>query len=128
MPVNEHITISKKNILPAGQNYHLLREEGIQLIQKLGSKLWTDYNIHDPGITILETICYAITDISYRASFDIKDLLAVEKPGIFNADEQAFFRAREILTSAPWTINDYRKLLIDLDGIRTAWVKCSLCN
>ena len=127
MSVNEHITISKKNILPAGQNYHLLREEGIQLIQKLGSKLWTDYNIHDPGITILETICYALTDLSYRASFDIKDLLAVEKPGIFNADEQAFFTAREILTSAPWTINDYRKSLIDLDGIRNAWVKCSLC-
>lgn len=128
MSVNEHITIKKNNILPAGEDYDLLREQGIQLIQQLGSKLWTDYNIHDPGITILETICYAITDLSYRASFDVKDILAVEKPGIFNADEQAFFTARDILTTAPWTISDYRKLLIDLDGVKNAWIKCSLCN
>jgi len=128
MSVNEHITISKKNLLPPGQDYDFLRAEGIRLIEQLGSKLWTDYNIHDPGITILEAVCYAITDLSYRASFDVKDLLAVEKPEIFNADEQAFFTAREILTTAPWTINDYRKLLIDLDGVKNAWIKCSLCN
>ena len=128
MSVNEHITISKKNILPEGQDYDLLRAEGIKLIEQIGSKLWTDYNIHDPGITILETICYAITDLSYRASFDVKDLLAVQPPAVFNADEQAFFTAREILTTAPWTVNDYRKLLIDLDGVKNAWIKCSLCN
>ncbi len=128
MNVNEHITISKKNILPMGQDFDLLRAEGIRLIEQLGSRLWTDYNIHDPGITILETLCYAITELSYRASFEVKDLLAVEKPGLFNSDEQGFFTAREILTTAPWTINDYRKLLIDLDGIKNAWIKCSLCD
>lgn len=128
MSVNKHITISKKNVLPEGQDYDVLRAEGIRLIEQLGSKLWTDYNIHDPGITILETLCYAISDLSYRASFDVKDLLAVEKPGVFNADEQAFFTAREILTTAPWTVDDYRKLLIDLDGVKNAWIKCSLCN
>ena len=128
MSVNEHITISKKNLLPAGQDYDFLRAEGIKLIEQLGSKLWTDYNDHDSGITLLETICYALTDLSYRASFDVKDLLSIEKPELFNADEQAFFTAREILTTAPWTINDYRKLLIDLDGIKNAWIKCSHCN
>lgn len=128
MSVNKHITISKRNVLPAGQDYDFLRAEGIRLIEQLGSKLWTDYNIHDPGITILEAICYAITDISYRASFEVKDLLAVEKPDVFNADEQALFTAREIMTTAPWTVNDYRKLLIDLDGVKNGWIKCSLCN
>ncbi len=128
MAVNEHITISKNLVLPDGQDYYKLREQGIGLIQQLGSKLWTDYNIHDPGITILEVLCYAITDITYRSSFDVKDLIAVEKPGVVNTDEQTFFTAREILTTAPWTIKDYRKALIDLDGIKNAWLKCSLCN
>ncbi len=128
MIANEHITVSKTNVLPEGQDYYLLRKEGIQLIEKLGSKLWTDYNIHDPGITILEALCYAITDLSYRSNFEVKDLLAEEKPKLFNADDQAYFTAREILTTAPWTINDYRKLLIDLDGVKNAWVNCLACN
>lgn len=44
----------------------------------MGSSLWTDYNIHDPGITILEALCYALTDIAYRAGWDINDLLTPE--------------------------------------------------
>jgi hypothetical protein len=125
--VSDHITISKENRLPESQDYHFLRSEGVKWIEKLGSKLWTDYNLHDPGITILETLCYAITDLSYRSSFRVQDLLAEEKPEWFNGDEQTFFTAREILTTAPWTINDYRKLLIDLEGIGNAWIGCRKC-
>jgi len=126
--VNEHITIQKNKKLPEAMDYFVLREEGIKVIQKLGSKLWTDYNLHDPGITLLETISYVLTDLSYRASLDVKDLIAEEKAENFNADAQTLFTAREILTTAPWTISDYRKLLIDLGGIRNAWIRCSKCN
>ena len=125
---NSHITIEKSKTLPKAQDYYYLRSEGIRLIEKLGSRLWTDYNIHDPGITLLETLCYAITDLSYRSSFEVKDLIAEEKPGLFNPDMQALYTAREILTTAPWTINDYRKLLIDLDEIRNAWIMCNKCD
>ncbi|HEY9046758.1 MAG TPA: hypothetical protein VIN08_12725 [Ohtaekwangia sp.] len=125
---NEHITITKSNELPQAQDYYVLRNAGIQLIQQLGSKLWTDFNLHDPGITILETFCYALTDLSYRASFPVKDLIAEEKSELFNGDAQTLYTAREIFTTAPWTINDYRKLLIDLEGIRNAWIRCSKCN
>ena len=27
---------------------------------------WTDVNVHDPGVTVLEVLCYAITDLQYR--------------------------------------------------------------
>ena len=43
-----------------------LREKGISLIQKYSGTAWTDHNIHDPGITILEQLCLAISDISYQ--------------------------------------------------------------
>ncbi|MDY7016545.1 MAG: hypothetical protein SVX43_23700, partial [Cyanobacteriota bacterium] len=83
---------------------------------------WTDYNTHDPGITILEAICYGITDLSYRLSFPIADLLApASTPSEDN--QQLFFTAREILTVNPLTINDYRKLLIDIDGVKNAWLE-----
>jgi hypothetical protein len=31
--------------------------------------LWSDYNVHDPGITLLELLCYGITDIAHRTTF-----------------------------------------------------------
>ncbi|NEO35622.1 MAG: hypothetical protein F6J90_04530 [Moorea sp. SIOASIH] len=49
----------------------------------------------------------------------MKDLLA-PAPG---ENRKQFFTAREILTVNPLTINDYRKLLIDIDGVKNAWVK-----
>ena len=27
---------------------------------------WTDHNTHDPGITVLEALCYVLTDLQYR--------------------------------------------------------------
>ena len=128
MNANEHISIRKDAELPLTQDYYRLRGEGIALIQQLGSRLWTDYNLHDPGITFLEALCYAITDLGYRSSFGVADLLAEFPNGDFVADDQAFFGARQILSTAPWTLNDYRKLLIDRDGVKNAWPVCSLCT
>lgn len=122
MNANEHISIRKDAELPLTQDYYRLRGEGIALIQQLGSRLWTDYNLHDPGITFLEALCYAITDLGYRSSFGVADLLAEFPNGDFVADDQAFFGARQILSTAPWTLNDYRKLLIDRDGDRKSVV------
>ncbi|MDJ0713964.1 MAG: hypothetical protein QNJ54_07065 [Prochloraceae cyanobacterium] len=117
--MNEYLTISSEPPEHPGMNFALLRQEGIEHIERLAGKLWTDYNTHDPGITILEQLCYAITDLSYRLDFEMKDLLA-PSPG---EKSQQFFTARKILTVNPLTINDYRKLLIDIDGVKNAWLE-----
>jgi hypothetical protein len=57
-------------------DYNFLRREGIRHLERLAGPLWTDFNLHDPGITILEQLCYALTDLSYRIAYDLKDLLA----------------------------------------------------
>jgi hypothetical protein len=120
-------TIQKQPLLDDSSNYELLRQKGLEYIQQLGSNSWTDYNIHDPGITILELLAYAITDLGYRTSLDIKDLLAVPFNEIPDNNRQAFYTAREILTTNPWTNRDYRKLLIDIDGVKNAWLNCKKC-
>lgn len=132
--MSKSITIRKKPTLPDSSNYELLRRKGLDYIQQLGSRIWTDYNIHDPGITLLEALCYAITDLGYRTSLDIKDLLALPVPeipdanGYFAADKrQAFFTAREILTMNPLTVDDFRKLLINIDGVKNGWLNCKTC-
>lgn len=118
-------TIPKHYELKPAQDFYRLRREGIAFIEQMGSSLWTDYNIHDPGITILEALCYALTDIAYRAGWDINDLLTPEPNKPFS--KQAFFTAREILTVNPWTPDDFRRLLIDLESVRNAWVFCKKC-
>ena len=108
----EHYSINKNEILETASNYSLLRQYGLEYISRLSGKVWTDYNIHDPGITILELLCYALTDLGYRTSFDIKDILTpVGKQSPDLSD--AFHSAKEILITHPITSNDYRKWIIN---------------
>lgn len=116
----DQLMIPKTPELSAGQNYAFLRSEGLKYVEELGSKLWTDYNEHDPGITILEALCYAITELGYRNSLPMKDLLADENGHV--GSSQTLYTAKSILTQSPLTVNDYRKLLIDTDGIHNAWL------
>src|SRR5664279_4211311 len=118
--MDEQTTISKNRKLPLPQDYDALRAEGLKYIEDLSHSIWTDYNEHDPGITTLEALCYAITELAYRSDFDMKDLLT-DKSGV-TVSGQVFFTAKKILTNNPLTIDDYRKLLIDLDGVHNAWL------
>lgn len=112
-----------KNLqLEESQDYVLLRQKGIEHIEKLARQIWTDYNVHDPGITIMELLCYAITDLGYRTGFDIKDLLTEEANGIQSIDETAFHTAAAIMPSSPVSFSDLRKILIDITGVKQAWV------
>jgi hypothetical protein len=127
--MQQSTTIQKNPLLSNASNYQLLRKTGLEYIEQLGAGIWTDYNIHDPGITFLEMLCYAITDLGYRSSLNIKDILAEPLTKIPKdpPERQGFFTAREILTINPWTNTDFRKLLIDIDGIKNAWLHCKEC-
>ncbi|MBK8983221.1 MAG: hypothetical protein IPM38_13095 [Ignavibacteria bacterium] len=118
--MENNFIISKDRTLPESMDYYFLREKGLQYIESLASKIWTDYNTHDPGITILEVLCYAITELGYRTSFDIKDLLS-DANGKIDSD-QSFSSAKNIFASRPLNIIDYRKLLTDLTGVQNAFL------
>ena len=102
------------------QNPHALLDKGIQKLQKLAGATWTDHNVHDPGITILEQLAYALADLNYRTAFDIKDLLTVSPES--GQEPHRLFTAREILPGHAVTLTDYRKLILDIEGIRNVWV------
>lgn len=120
----DSISLIKANPLLPAEDFAGLRRQGIKYIEQTGSDHWTDYNTSDPGITMLEAVSYAITDLAYRTGFEIKDLLASEKP-TKDAWKQVFYTARQILPNSPLTISDYRKLLIDIKGVRNAWIESS---
>lgn len=111
--MQESITISKAKPASPAMDFELLRKEAIAYIQRLSGKIWTDYNTHDPGVTILEVLCYAITDLSYRANKPIQDLLADESGSL--ADQ--FFKGSQILPGKALTIEDFRKLVMDVEVV-----------
>lgn len=132
----ESLTISTAPPPLKSMDYALLREKALQHIQELAGKIWTDDNAHDPGITILEMLAYAITDLGYRTNYNIRDILTTATP----EDIKNFFPAKEIMPNYPLTFNDYRKLMIDVElpldnillcesvGVKNAWIEESVTN
>jgi hypothetical protein len=115
------VTISKNNAgFPPYLDFNKLRSEGIAYLGKLSGQLWTDHNVHDPGITILEELCYALLDLGYRTNLPVADILS--KNTADTSKENNFFTPAQILSCNPLTITDYRKLLIDIEGVRNAWM------
>jgi uncharacterized protein len=119
--VNKNSTIQKNTSSSDDLSFDFLRKKGIEYIESLGSKFWTDYNTHDPGITILEVLSYAITDLGMRINLPIQDLLSTKNTNSF---ENQFFKASEILPNKPVTAFDYRKIILDIDTrIKNCWLE-----
>ena len=122
MPVtNTHIAIPKNVSTNNDLDFHYLRKLGIEYIEELGGRLWTDFNSHDPGITMLEMLCYAITDLGMRVDLPIQDLLASNDVNLQLNNQ--FYKASDIFPTKSVTANDYRKLFIDIKGVRNCWLR-----
>lgn len=104
-------------------DYDFLRKEGIRLLQEMSGTDWTDYNLHDPGVTILEYLCFAITDLAYRTNFEIEDLLT-QKDGTIDFKGNSFVKPAAALSSNAVTINDFVKILLDnIEEIANVWIQ-----
>lgn len=101
----------------AAMDYARLRAQGVELLGRLAGTQWSDFNTHDPGVTILEQLCYAITDLGYRIDFPIADLLAGDPLDLGLPGPST------ILSCDPVTATDLRKLALDVEGIGNAWVE-----
>lgn len=115
-------TISQRPPADPAQDQQQLYALGLDGIRRLSRQAWTDHNIHDPGITTLELACYALTELGYRAGFAVEDLLASPDDNAATMAQQ-FFTPRQILPNRALTTRDYRKLIIDLDGVKNAWMQ-----
>ena len=56
-------------------DYDVLVETALKHVSKLAGDVWTNHNAADPGRTILEVLSFAIADLSYRTSFEVKDIV-----------------------------------------------------
>ncbi len=113
-------SIPKKAVTGDPGGFAALRKKGIETVQEMSGDVWTDYNLHDPGVTILEQLCYALTDLIDRSDYPVEDHLA-DDDGIIRFREQALHVPEDILPCRPSTISDYRKSVLsgnaDIDNV-----------
>lgn len=118
----EQMTLKRRNFAEDETSFYALRKEGLRLVQELSGEVWSDYNIHDPGVTMLEHLCYGITDLVHRTGFPTVDYFT--GGGDFDPEAVGMFRPESVLPCGPVTGDDLRKHLFDrLEGVENVWVE-----
>ncbi len=96
-----------------GADYDALRAAAVQLAHGMTSDVWTDFNYSDPGVTILEQFCYALTELPYRAALPVADLLSQPYLDRVVLRRHGLMPAWAILPCNPVTANDLRRVVLD---------------
>lgn len=107
-------------------DYALLRRQGIQYVQQLAGKIWTDYNDHDPGVTILEQLSFALTQIGYKTNLDIRKLLFSGGDEEAMAAANGIYPAHEIFMTGCVTAHDFSVMLLNTlkkDKVYNVWLR-----
>lgn len=116
----------KRDASPA--SFEALRAQGLALLQDLAGRRWTDHNLHDPGITLLEQLCFSLTDVAYRAGFAVADHLTGED-GLLDFGALSLHPPAVVLPCRATTADDYRRVLLDaVPGLDDATVLPGACG
>ena len=90
-----------------------LLRESLTVIQGLGGQQWANLNASDPGYTILEQLCYALTELGYRAGLPVPTLLAAGNANTLPLSAHGLYSAPDLFPSAALSIADQRRMLLD---------------
>lgn len=97
--------------LPETQDFTALKNSALDFLKTHSGPQWTNFNPSDPGVTILDQVCFALTELGYCNDFPIEDILTTPKGNI--ATKNQFYLPQTILTTSALTTDDYRKYIID---------------
>lgn len=103
--------------------YKRLQDQSLEMIQQLSGNRWTDFNEHDPGVTIMDALNYVLYDLCYQTNFSFDEYLAGSSSGI-NLGKSGLFAAHTLFKPAVITVRDYEELFLNtVPGIRKCEVK-----
>lgn len=106
---------------PDNDLFRKLERQSLEDYQQSAGKVWTDYNLHDPGITITDVVNYALTELDYRLRFPLQDYLTAQGKS-FKPENFGFHRPSDVFPVSPVTTDDYRKYFLNvLPDIENIW-------
>lgn len=93
-------------------SYDVLHAHALAALQELSGEHWSDFNYHDPGLTLLDAFCFALTEEIFGARQPLTDLLTAPD-GRIRYRALGLRAAEEILPCRPCTAMDYTRWLLD---------------
>lgn len=110
--------------------YDTLQQNILDSLQSLSGSLWTDYNVHDPGITLNDVLNYSLTEIDYKLGFPLEDYLTKTSgdglPDTGEVENWGVFTASDVFPVSPVTLEDYRKFFLSrLPEVEDLWIYSS---
>ena len=94
--MTKQVNITKEPPPFRSMDYDALYREGIEWIQRYAGAIWTDYNLHDPGVTRLEYLGFSSTEVGYRCNFPVEDLMDSRENKKWELEDNAFFFTHQI--------------------------------
>jgi hypothetical protein len=111
--LKHNYSVSSEIVEHPAADFSFLRTKAIEYAQEASGTLWTDYNVHDPGMTFLEAFCYTMTEVAYKMSLDLEQLLLHSSSGKKVFPNHFLLHANELLPPKASTVEDYSILLLD---------------
>lgn len=65
---------------PPDSDFDSALAKGLDVVTRLAGSLWTDHNLADPGITLLELVAFSLADLHYRTESRALDDWPLEAP------------------------------------------------
>lgn len=97
---------------PSPLDFDALRDEGMRALRRLCGGRWTDHNLHDPGITLLEAYAFALSELAYRSDAPLTELLS-DADGRIDYAGLGLHEADAALACRASTLQDLRRWLLD---------------
>lgn len=105
-------------------SYFRLQQQSLEMLQNLSGKRWTDFNEHDPGVTIMDILNYNLLELTYQTEFDFEKYLARPSKNELVLSHVGLLSADEIFAPCVVTTYDYENLIeTQVKGIKRCEVK-----
>lgn len=90
--------------------YQELQERTLDRLQELSGDVWTDFNIHDPGVTISDNMNYALFELQYKLELPFEAFIGPDRADYAN---KGILPANFIFSQSIVTPDDYEQLFLN---------------
>lgn len=90
--------------------YQELQEKTLERLQELSGDVWTDFNVHDPGVTISDNMNYALFELQYKLELPFRSFIG---PNTGDYASKGILPAEQIFSQSIVTPEDYEQLFLD---------------
>lgn len=103
--------------------YQELQERTLERLQELSGDVWTDFNVHDPGVTISDNMNYALFELQYKLELPFRSFLGMDTS---RYADQGILPAETLFSPSVVTPEDYEELFLSDEELADSLESCSV--